>query len=305
MAGGSIRVICGPTAAGKSALALALAERFGASIISADSRQVYRCFDIGTAKPDARERARVPHYGVDVVEPVARYSAAAWAADAERWIADVAERGRAPVIVGGTGFYVRALTAPLFDEPDLDPLRRRVLAGVLDGMPTSELRRWCEQLDPARATLGRVQLLRAIEVTLLTGIALSSWHRSAVRASRLSARYLVIDPGVSLQRRIVERVDAMLRLGWEAEVERLARTVPEDAPAWNATGYGVVRDLVRGRIEGREAVERIVIDTRQYAKRQRTWFRHQLPAVAVTMLDPTAPDALRRAEAWWTSGDDA
>lgn len=305
MAVGKLRVICGPTAAGKSALALALAERSRAAIISADSRQIYRSFDIGTAKPDARERARVPHHGLDVVDAHTRYSAAAWAAGAERWIGAAAHAGRVPVVVGGTGFYIRALTAPLFEEPPLDPARRAMLARELEALPAEELRRWCARLDPERATLGRVQLLRALEVTILTGTPLSAWHRAARRAPRASARYLVVDPGGALRARIRERIEAMLAGGWEREVEHLMHSVPEEAPAWNATGYGVVRNLVRARITRAQAVEQIEIDTRQYAKRQRTWFRHQLPADAVTLLDPLVPDAMARAELWWNLGEDA
>src|SRR5690242_6898351 len=143
-----LRIICGPTAAGKTTLAMALAERFGAHVVSADSRQIYRGFDIGTAKPTIAEQMRIPHHGVDVASPTERYSAAAWAEGAQRWLAECAAANAVPVVVGGTGFYIRALTAPLFAEPELDPARRRVLAHVLDALPTAELRRWCEQLDP-------------------------------------------------------------------------------------------------------------------------------------------------------------
>jgi tRNA dimethylallyltransferase len=296
-----LRVICGPTAAGKSALALALAERFPLAIISADSRQIYRGFDIGTAKPTPNEQARVPHYGIDLVDPKDRYSAAAWADAALGWIDAIERGGRTPVVVGGTGFYIRALTAPLFKEPPLDPARRCALEQALAPRTTAELRRWCAVLDPSRAHLGRTQLLRAIEVALLTGIPISTWHRQAARPPRLGAgaRYLLVDPGQALATRIAERVEQLLDAGWEREVAALERWVPDDAPAWNATGYRHVRDLVRGRIARGTAVERIIIDTRQYAKRQRTWFRHQLPGGAVTGLDPTHPEALRHAVAWW------
>src|SRR5438132_7836389 len=119
-----IHVICGPTAAGKSAIAMWLAERHRGAIISADSRQLYRGFDIGTAKPTADERARVPHYGIDVVDPVERYSAAAWASGANEWIGAARAGGRVPVVVGGTGLYLRALFEGLFEEPALDAARR-------------------------------------------------------------------------------------------------------------------------------------------------------------------------------------
>ncbi|MDQ6887707.1 MAG: tRNA (adenosine(37)-N6)-dimethylallyltransferase MiaA [Gemmatimonadota bacterium] len=295
-------MICGPTAAGKSPLALALAERFGATILSADSRQIYRGFDVGTAKPTAAERARVPHRGVDLIEPVERWSAAAWADAAERWIAEAFAARRTPVVVGGTGFYVRALTRPLFAEPPLDAERRRRLEGELASCTTGELRARCEQLDPPRAALGRAQLLRAISVATLTGTPLSEWHRGAARPARVRARFLVVDPGPALGERIVTRTGSMLSAGWEREVIALEQRVPDEAPAWNGTGYRVVRDLVRGKIAAAAATQRIIIETRQYAKRQRTWIRHQLPLHDVTLLDPSAHDALERASDWWLDG---
>lgn len=300
MAVASLRVIAGPTAAGKSALALALAQRFPLTIISADSRQVYRGFDIGTAKPTAAEQALVPHRGIDLVEPAQRYSAAAWSAAVDRWTAECETAERVPLVVGGTGFYVRTLVAPLFDEPPLEVDRRRALMGALEKLSTEELRRWCRVLDPDRARLGRTQLLRAAEMALLTGVPISEWYRRSSGAPRHVARYLVLDPGAALHDRIEARARQMLEAGWEAEVAALMTVVPPDAPAWNASGYAAVRELVRGGLVRSRALERIIIDTRQYAKRQRTWFRQQLRGASVTLLDPTRPDALDRAVAWWT-----
>jgi tRNA dimethylallyltransferase len=297
--GERLRVICGPTAAGKSAIAMALAEHVPLTIISADSRQLYRGFDIGTAKPTLAERARVPHRGIDVADPLERWSAARWAEEACAWIDEAGRSERKPVIVGGTGFYIRALAQPLFAEPPLDPVLRAKLEHALGPLPVPELRRWVERLDPPRAHLGRTQLLRAIEVALITGVKISAWHADAPRAPGASLRYLVVDPGPSLRDRIAVRVHAMLDAGWEQEVATLDAVVPEGAPAWNATGYSLVREMVRGRVARHIAVERVIVDTRQYAKRQRTWFRHQLGDCAVTRLDPAAPDALARALAWW------
>ncbi len=304
MAGASIRVICGPTAAGKSVLAMMLAERHEIVIISADSRQVYRGFDIGTAKPTATEQASVPHRGIDLVDPVARYSAARWAADAHSWIDEAEQMRRVPIIVGGTGFFLRALTEPLFEEPVLDEGRRRAIQSELDLLGAAELRRWCERLDPQRAHLGRTQRLRAVEIALLTGRPISEWHRRAARAGGVQVRYLVLDPKEDLERRIVDRTNAMLVSGWEDEVRLLAEQVPAGAPAWKATGYAIVRDMVAGKVARSSALERVVIDTRRYAKRQRTWFRHQLEETRVTRLDPRAPDLLPRVERWW-QGEDA
>jgi tRNA dimethylallyltransferase len=290
----TIPVICGPTASGKSAIALSLARRREITIISADSRQIYRGFDIGTAKPGVDERRSVPHRGIDVVEPAERYSAAQWAELAESAIEESLRLGRVPVIVGGTGFYIRALFRPLFEEPTFDAAARRRMQGALDDASTDELRRWCLALDPARAHLGRAQLLRAIEVAMLTGRRLSDLHRARPRSRRFRSSYLLVDPGPVLATRIVSRAVSMLDQGWPDEVRTLMRDVPENAPAWGATGYDTVRRMVRGEIDQSAALERVVIDTRQYAKRQRTWFRHQLAADRVVHVAGIADEQVER-----------
>lgn len=291
-------VVCGPTAAGKSALALALAETWGMGIISADSRQVYRDFDIGTAKPTDEERRRVPHEGIDVVAPTERYSAARWASGVEGWRAALESQGRPPLVVGGTGLYLRALAEPLFEEPPLDPAARRALDRELQPLPLEELRRRCRVLDPPRAHLGRTQLLRAIEVATLTGRPISELHRERRRDARYALRYLLVDPGEELRDRIARRVDAMIAAGWVDEVRRLMQSVPGDAPAWNATGYDTIREVAQGTLPLAEGRERVIIATRQYAKRQRTWFRHQLPPAHVVHVNSADPGALTRALAW-------
>ncbi len=298
-----VRVIVGPTAAGKSAIAMALAARVPSVIISADSRQIYRGFDIGTAKPTVAERSATEHRGIDVVDPTQRYSAAAWAGLASSAIDEVRASASSPLVVGGTGLYLRALFDGLFEEPPLDTERRRALSLSLDELDTLELRRWANELDPARSHLGRTQLRRSIEIALLTGRRLTELHRENVRRPRWRPRYLLVDPGPALGERIASRIDHMLDHGWPEEVQRLMITVPEDAPAWNATGYDVLRDLVAGSISRDAARERILIATRQYAKRQRTWFRHQLPAERVTMVNPLSAgvdEIVRR----WAAGVD-
>ncbi len=283
-------MICGPTAAGKSAVASWLANERATAIVSADSRQIYRRFDIGTAKPSAAERERFEHHGIDIIEPTERYSAAAWAEEADGWIAAARARGIDPIIVGGTGLYIRALFEGIFEEPALDARARADLAGHLDALSIDELRRWVERLDPSRAHLGRTQLLRSIEVALLTGRRITDLHRERARQPRWRPRYLLVDPGSVLADRIAARIDAMFDAGWPSEVHELMRTVPQDAPAWKATGYDAVRRFVAGESTRDAANEEILISTRQYAKRQRTWFRHQLPAAVVTRLDPRDTD---------------
>ncbi len=297
-----VPVICGPTASGKTHVALRLSRTAPIDVVSADSRQLYRGFDVGTAKPTATERRDLPHHGVDVLDPTERASAAWWADRADGWIRDVLARGRLPVIVGGTGLYLRALLGVMFVEPPLDPDRRRALELELARLPTGELRRRVELLDPARAHLGRTQLLRAIEVATLTGRRVSDLHREQATMPRWRARYLALEPGPSLSATIAVRTRAMFAAGWRDEVRRLMTAVPESAPAWNASGYRVVRELEQGMLSPEAAMERVIIETRQYAKRQRTWFRHQLADEDVTRLDPGQADADAKLRAWWNAG---
>jgi tRNA dimethylallyltransferase len=292
-----VRVICGPTAAGKTSTAVRCARFAGIGVVSADSRQLYRGFDVGTAKPDRREQLAAPHLGIDVLDPTERASAAWWAEQAEGWLRAILAEGRTPVVVGGTGLYLRALFGELFDEPPMDPERRRELQEELAAYDVSELRRWVARLDPSRAHLGRTQLLRAIEIALLTGRRVSELHEERRRPPRWRARYLVVDPGAALADTIRRRAGEMFSHGWREEVRGLMRTVPAAAPAWNASGYRVVRELEQGLVGHQDAMERVVIETRQYAKRQRTWFRHQLAGEDVTRLGPGATD--EQLAAWW------
>jgi tRNA dimethylallyltransferase len=209
-----------------------------------------------------------------------------------------------PLIVGGTGLYIKALVEPLFSAPELDARRRSGLERELATKSLDELRRWCAELDPARAHLGPTQLLRAIETALLSGARISDLHAQD-RLTRSDdtdsegARYLVVDPGTSLASRIEARLDAMLDAGWADEVRQLADAIPDDAPAWKASGYGVIREYVEGRLDLSSARQRIIIETRQYAKRQRTWFRNQLPSAAVTIVNPEDSRASAVAREWW------
>ncbi len=276
-----------------------LAERFPITIISADSRQVYRDFDIGTAKPTRQQQDVVPHVGINVIDPAQRCSAWSWAELARTAIHEARAAGRTPVIVGGTGFYIRALTHPIANLPDLDAARRRALSDWLDVQPPSLWQQWCERLDPDRARLGPVQWRRAIEVALLSGERLSTLHAQSVTAQPLAIRYLVVDPGPVLGQRIADRTSAMLNGGWMQEVEDLSSRVPPNAPAWQATGYGSVQAHLRGELTLAQATEHVVIRTRQYAKRQRTWFRLQLDASRVTRVSPLSTQVMADVLTWW------
>jgi tRNA dimethylallyltransferase len=300
-----LRVIVGPTAAGKTALALALAAERGAAIISADSRQIYRGFDIGTAKPSPAERHRVLHCGIDVAAPTERWSAARFASAGGEWVDAVHAKGETPVVVGGTGFWISALVAPLAPVPDLDPDRRVVVEQEMAAMSNDELRAWCAALDPVVATRGPAQWRRAIEVALLTGRRLSDWHGDTPASAPRAVRYLLVDPGDAIETHIVTRVAAMFDAGWVDEVRALVEAVPKDAVAWKACGYELLRDaIVSGGPHDQLAAD-VARETRQYARRQRTWFRRQLLHGPVTRLDPQAPNARARAFAWWDGDDDA
>ncbi|MGQ0649917.1 MAG: tRNA (adenosine(37)-N6)-dimethylallyltransferase MiaA [Gemmatimonadaceae bacterium] len=292
-------VIAGPTGAGKSALALRFAETAPVAIISADSRQIYRGFDVGTGKPSAADRAAVTHALIDVADPTERFTAARWASEAEAAILAALDAGQVPLLVGGTGLYLRALFEPLFEEPPLDPLERAALADQLAAHSTSDLRRQVERLDPPRAHLGRTQLLRAVEVAVLTGTPITAWYERAPRRPRFAPSYLIVERGAALAHRMASRVDAMLAAGWLDEVRALAPIVPHGAPAWNATGYESIRQVVLGRLDLERARQQVVIRTRQFAKRQRTWLRHQLDPDAVTTVDLEESGGTDRALDWW------
>ena len=273
-----VPVLAGPTAAGKTAVAAALGRLLPVTVVSADARQVYRGLDIGTAKPDAALRAVLPHRGLDVVEPGERYSAGRFARDAAQWLAEIAAARRQPLVVGGTGFYIRALVGGLFREPPLDPARRDRVRAWAQAMPAAKLAQWAGRLDPGFRGGGRQRAARGVEMALLTGRPLSWWQREARDAGVMRPWYILLTlPREALHRRIAARVDAMLAAGLVEEVRGvLARGVPPDAPGLDAVGYREVVALLAGVLRPDELRDAIVRATRQYAKRQETWFRHQL-----------------------------
>lgn len=288
--------IVGCTGSGKTALSLRVVRRLGAEIISMDSRQVYRGMDVGTAKATTRERASVPHHGLDLREPGQRYSAGEFGRDARRWIRDIRARGRVPLLVGGTGFFLRVLTDPIFREPPLDGARRARLERALGALPRPELERWMRVLDPERVAAlsgpgGYQRMIRTVTVTLLTGRKLSWWHvRHPTGADPLRGVVCLLRvPRGALGERIDRRVRAMVEAGFRDEVAgMLAAGCSPDDPGMDGVGYREMAEHLAGRITLDEAVERTRRATRRYAKRQRTWFRHQLGPDAV-VVDGTAP----------------
>jgi tRNA dimethylallyltransferase len=219
LAGARVPVLVGPTAVGKTAVAVALAAHWPLEIISADSRQVYRRLDIGTAKPSRNERARVPHHGLDLVDPGSRYSAGHFARDGVLWLGEIRSRGNLPMVVGGTGLYVRALAEGLFAEPPLDAAKRRSLDAWTARLEPIELLRWAARLDPGFRGGGRQRAARAIEVALLSGHPLSYWQQAARAQGSLDPWYIVLTvPRPVLHQRIARRAVDMVQRGLIEEV---------------------------------------------------------------------------------------
>jgi tRNA dimethylallyltransferase len=295
-------VLVGPTAVGKTAVALALLAHWPLEVVSADSRQVYRRLDIGTAKPTRKERARLPHHGVDVIDPGSRYSAGLFARDAAGWIDEIQSRGRLPVVVGGTGLYVRALAHGLFREPALDPGRRRSLDAWTACLEPLELLRWAGRLDPGFRGGGRQRAARAVEVALLTGRPLSHWQEAARADGTIEPWYVVLTaPRPVLNQRILQRANEMVRRGLIEEVAAvLAEGHPPTAPGLDGIGVREAVEYLHGQRTRATVAEAIALSTRQYAKRQQTWFRHQLGPSVLTLDTSRSPERLAAeiAEAW-------
>lgn len=295
-------MLVGPTAVGKTAVALALAAHLPLEIISADSRQVYRRLDIGTAKPTRKERARLPHHGLDLVEPGSRYSAGHFARDAVHWLDEIRSRAKLPMVVGGTGLYVRALAEGLFAEPSLDPAKRRSIDAWTARLEPIELLRWASRLDPGFRGGGRQRAARAIEVALLSGRPLSYWQQAARAQGSLDPWYIVLTvPRPVLHQRIARRADDMVRRGLIEEVAAvLAEGHSANTPGLDGIGIREPVEYLHGQRSRETVAEAIATATRQYAKRQQTWFRHQLSGNVVT-LDATRPPeklAAEIAELW-------
>ena len=294
MAGARVPVLVGPTAVGKTAVAMALAAHWPLEIISADSRQVYRRLDIGTAKPSRKERARVPHHGLDLIDPGTRYSAGHFARDGVGWLGEIRSRGNLPVVVGGTGLYVRALADGLFAEPLLDARKRGSLDAWTARLEPIELLRWAARLDPGFRGGGRQRAARAIEVALLSGHPLSYWQQAARAQGSLEPWYIVLTvPRPVLHQRIARRAEDMVRRGLIEEVAAvLAEGHGAKTPGLDGIGIREAVEYLHG-VRPRESVaEAITVGTRQYAKRQQTWFRHQLGGSVVTLDATRSPEKL-------------
>lgn len=302
--------IVGPTATGKTSLAIAVARSLEGEVISMDSRQAYRGMEVGTAAPTAAERAAVPHHGVAFLEPGKRYGAGRFARLARGWITEIRARGRVPILAGGTGFFLGALLEPVFREPPVEEARRRALREWLARRSAESLRSWALRVDPALSrrleTVDRQRAARTLELVLLTGRSLSWWQdRGEPEAPPLRALVLRLTLAPeALRERIVRRTEALLAAGWPEEARRLSEEGAAGGHGRDAIGYPEALALAEGRLSPEEAAERIVRDTWAYARRQRTWFRHQLPPDAVS-LDAGRPtlQLARRIVKRWRAGE--
>lgn len=278
-----IPVIYGPTASGKSSLAMGLARRFPEiEIIAADSRQIYRGMDIGTAKPTLSDREAVGHHLIDIIEPEERYSAGAYSREARTAIDSVIAKGRVPVVVGGTGFYIRSLFEGLA-APSVDAVIMAELTARLAEVSSEEIHARLEELDPAAAAAhapgNRVKTLRALACIEQTGKAYSSFSDSisesleTSEATRLQPCYLLLaPPRGELYQRINQRTIEMMSDGFLEEVEGLrGRGYSSQSPGMRTVGYAELMSHLDGAIERSRAVELIQQATRRYAKRQYTW----------------------------------
>jgi tRNA dimethylallyltransferase len=283
----AIYAISGPTASGKTALGVELALTVGGEVINFDSVQIYRGIEIATAKPTEEEKRGVPHHLIDYVDPTVNYSAADWARDAEKVIHEVESRGRIPILVGGTGFYLRTLRQPLFDSPPTDAEFRERLRAIHRSKGAEHLHRMLSRIDPPAADMlapaDYVRVIRAIEVFFKTGKAISEQQPKLPDpppfASRISL--FVLNPDRSqLYARINKRTREHFERGLVSEVIQLREQgVPDSSNALGAHAYRRVCEYLRGERTFESAIEQSSQDVRNYAKRQLTWYRREPDAV--------------------------
>lgn len=275
--------IVGPTASGKSEAGIALALHLGGEIINCDSVQVYREVEIATAKVPLQERRGIPHHLIDFVPPEINYTAGEWAREAASKIEEIEARGRVALLVGGTGFYLRALRQPFFPSPPTDESLRKRLTETRERRGAAYLYRLLKRIDASSASTlfendwPRVQ--RAIEVRLQTGRSIHEQQPARMQAHESASRIRVFalhPPREELYRRINERAEAHFAAGLLDEVSRLLdEGIPADSNALGAHGYRRVVEYLRGQRDLPSAIEQTKLDVRHYAKRQLTWFRRE------------------------------
>ncbi len=286
--------LTGPTACGKTDVALALAELFPIEIVSMDSALVYRELDIGTAKPPAAVRERLPHHLIDIMDPSDPYSAGRFVEDATRLVEDIAARDRIPLLVGGTLLYLRAFRDGLAALPSADPALRARLDREAESLGWPAMHARLAEIDPTTAsrlaTSDRQRIQRALEVYELTGRAISALQQSESGAEprpTVAVLALVDDDRDALARRIERRFDAMVEAGFVAEVERLRDRgdLSPDLPALRAVGYRQIWQYLDGAIDWEQTRAGALAATRQLAKRQMTWLRSEPNFATVAWSD--------------------
>lgn len=282
-----LTVIAGPTASGKTALAVELALRAGGEIVSADSQQVYRHFDIGTAKPSAEELAAVPHHLLSVVEPPEAFSAAEYQRRADAAIADIASRSKPVFIVGGTGLYLRVLLHGVVEAPGAAPELRASMEALAAAEGREAVHRKLAEVDPETAARlppnDLVRVVRALEIHAQTGVPASEFRRAhAFAPDRYPFRLYVLEPPrEALYGTINARTEAMFARGLVEETRGLLARGFADAAPMRSVGYVQARAVVEERMTLQEAIQDTAQETRRYAKRQLTWFRKESGAVFV------------------------
>ncbi len=269
-------LILGPTAVGKSELAVALAVRLNGEIVSADARAIYKDLNIGTAKPPAHLREKVPHHLIDFLDPTEHYDVMRFRRDVLTAIEEIRARGKVPIVVGGSTLYISALTGTFFAGPKADPqIRRR-----LEAEPQERLRKRLEEIDPEAAQHihhnDKVRTVRALEVYELTGVPISRWHKE----SKVPFPYKFTKIGLTLDRKILyerinARVDQMLAAGLLEEAKILKAKLTPEVPAYRTIGYEELFEYLDGKISYDEAVRLIKKHTREYAKRQFIYFKRE------------------------------
>jgi tRNA dimethylallyltransferase len=298
-------VITGPTASGKTALGVDLARRLDGEVIGADSQQLYRGLDVGTAKPTPAERAAAPHHLLDVAEPGEGMDAARYVALADAAVAAVAGRGRLPIVVGGTGLYLRALLHGVVEAPGRDPALRARLEAEAEAAGRPALHARLAALDPAAAArIGPndlVRIVRALEIAA-GGALPSALHAAhAFREDRYRFLLLALDPPrEALRARIDARVVELFEGGLLEEARRLLGRLGSPLPPRLPIGYAEAAEVVEGRLPLEEAVRRVQAAHRQYARRQRTWLRGE-PSVAWLPTPADAGEVARRVMGWLRS----
>jgi tRNA dimethylallyltransferase len=301
-------VICGPTAVGKTAIGIKLARALGGEIISADSMQVYRYMDIGTAKPSIAEQSEVRHHLIDVVNPDQPFDAATYATLGRDALAEVIRSGQTPVVVGGSGLYIKALLRGLFRSDGRDPVLRQRLRAELQAVGAAAMHARLRQCDPASAARlhpnDAVRILRAIEVFEVTGQPISH-HQDEHGFTDTPFRALMIGLALergALYRRIDRRVDAMLEAGLEREVRMLLdRGYGPELKSMQSIGYSHMAAFIIGAINLEECLRTLKRDTRRFAKRQMTWFR-SYPEIHWTSAEHPE-DLLKLAEDFLRAGE--